>query len=84
MSTAHLSSFLQSSLTGTTVSQYREDNELIEILLRGTRQERSELSNLGSLALPTDNGQSVALSQVATPSMASRKVLSGIATACRR
>ena len=66
VSTAHLSSFLQSSLTGTTVSQYREDNELIEILLRGTGQERRELGNLGSLALPTDNGQSVALSQVAT------------------
>ncbi|RCL28331.1 multidrug transporter AcrB [Pseudomonas sp. AFG_SD02_1510_Pfu_092] len=66
VSTAHLSSFLQSSLTGTTVSQYREDNELIEILLRGTQQERSELGSLGSLALPTDNGQSVALAQVAT------------------
>jgi len=66
VSTAHLASFLQSSLTGTTVSQYREDNELIEILLRGTQQERGELGNLGSLALPTDNGQSVALSQVAT------------------
>jgi multidrug efflux pump len=66
VSTAHLASFLQSSLTGSTASQYREDNELIEILLRGTLQERSELGNLGSLALPTDNGQSVALSQVAT------------------
>lgn len=66
VSTAHLSSFLRSSLTGTTVSQYREDNELIEILLRGTQKERGELGNLGSLALPTDNGQSVALSQVAT------------------
>ena len=66
VSTADLSRFLQSSLTGTTVSQYREDNELIEILLRGTDQERRELGHLGSLALPTDNGQSVALSQVAT------------------
>ncbi|WP_248917101.1 efflux RND transporter permease subunit [Pseudomonas entomophila] len=66
VSTAQLSSFLQSSLTGSNVSQYREDNELIEILLRGTPQERRELGNLGSLALPTDNGQSVALSQVAT------------------
>ncbi|MFJ9991225.1 efflux RND transporter permease subunit [Pseudomonas putida] len=66
VSTSHLSSFLQSSLTGTTVSQYREDNELIEILLRGTREERSDMGGLGSLALPTDNGQSVALSQVAT------------------
>ncbi|WP_460416570.1 efflux RND transporter permease subunit [Pseudomonas sp. microsymbiont 2] len=66
VSTAQLSSFLQSSLTGSSVSQYREDNELIEILLRGTAEERRELGNLGSLALPTDNGQSVALSQVAT------------------
>ncbi|MDF0730491.1 efflux RND transporter permease subunit [Pseudomonas entomophila] len=66
VSTAHLASFLQSSLTGSTVSQYREDNELIEILLRGTQQERGQLGSLGSLALPTDNGQSVALSQVAT------------------
>ncbi len=66
VSTAHLSSFLQSSLTGSTVSQYREDNELIEILLRGTPEERRELGNLGSLALPTDNGPSVPLSQVAT------------------
>ncbi|WP_060481774.1 efflux RND transporter permease subunit [Pseudomonas sp. NBRC 111119] len=66
VSTAQLSSFLRSSLTGTTVSQYREDNELIEILLRGTAQERGELGNLASLALPTENGHSVALSQVAT------------------
>lgn len=66
VSTSHLSSFLQSSLTGSNVSQYREDNELIEIVLRGTEQERRELGNLASLALPTDNGQSVALSQVAT------------------
>lgn len=66
VSTANLSKFLQSSLTGSTVSQYREDNELIEILLRGTVHERTELSRLSSLAVPTDNGRSVALSQVAT------------------
>ncbi|UNT12550.1 efflux RND transporter permease subunit [Pseudomonas sp. I3-I5] len=66
VSTRQLSSFLQSSLTGTAVSQYREDDELIEILLRGTAQERNDLSQLASLSLPTDNGRSVALSQVAT------------------
>ncbi|WP_422417462.1 efflux RND transporter permease subunit [Pseudomonas sp. GZD-222] len=66
VSTANLAKFLQSSLTGSSVSQFREDNELIEILLRGTRQERTELANLPSLAVPTDNGRSVALSQVAT------------------
>jgi len=66
VSTAALSSFLQSSLTGSSVSQYREDNELIEILLRGTAQERTELDHLASLSVPTDNGRSIALSQVAT------------------
>lgn len=66
VSTANLASFLRSSLTGSSVSQYREDNELIEILLRGTVHERTELSLLSSLAVPTDNGKSVALSQIAT------------------
>ncbi|MBD9464209.1 efflux RND transporter permease subunit [Pseudomonas sp. Pdm06] len=66
VSTTDLASFLRSSLTGSSVSQYREDNELIEILLRGTVHERTELSLLPSLAVPTDNGQSVALSQIAT------------------
>ncbi|KNH18893.1 multidrug transporter AcrB [Pseudomonas syringae] len=66
VSTANLSGFLRSSLTGASVSQYREDNELIEILLRGTVHERTELALLPSLAVPTDNGRSVALSQIAT------------------
>ncbi len=66
VSTADLSRFLQSSLTGSSVSQYREDDELIEILLRGTQQEREGLAALPSLAIPTNNGTSVALSQVAT------------------
>ncbi|HEX8595907.1 MAG TPA: efflux RND transporter permease subunit [Pseudomonas sp.] len=66
VTTASLSKFLQSSLTGSSVSQYREDDELIEILLRGTANERQQLGALASLAVPTDNGASVALSQVAT------------------
>ncbi|OEC37373.1 multidrug efflux pump [Pseudomonas cuatrocienegasensis] len=66
VSTADLSSFLRSSLTGSPVSQYREGNELIEILLRGTLSERQELSLLPSLAVPTESGKSVPLAQVAT------------------
>ncbi|WP_165667045.1 efflux RND transporter permease subunit [Metapseudomonas otitidis] len=66
VSTADLSRFLQSSLSGSTVSQYREDNELIDILLRGTPREREELALLPSLAVPTDSGRSVPLSQVVT------------------
>jgi multidrug efflux pump len=66
VSTAELSAFLRRTFVGSSVSQFREDNELIEILLRGTDQERSDLSLLPSLAIPTQSGRSVALSQVAT------------------
>ncbi len=66
VTTADLSRFLQSAVSGSSVSQYREDDELIEILLRGTEQERHELGGLASLSIPTENGSSVALSQVAT------------------
>jgi multidrug efflux pump len=66
VSTVELSSFLRRTFIGTTASQFREDNELIEILLRGTPVERETLSMLSSLAIPTANGRSVPLSQVAT------------------
>lgn len=66
VNSAELSRFLQSSLSGAVVSQYREDNELVDIQLRGTPREREALAQLGSLAVPTSNGRSVALSQVAT------------------
>jgi multidrug efflux pump len=66
ISTAELSGFLQSALSGAIVSQYREGNELVDIQLRGTAGERRELSLLPSLAIPTSSGRSVALSQIAT------------------
>ena len=66
ISSADLSKFLQSSLTGSSVSLFREDNELIEILLRGTIRERQALELLPSLAVPTSSGRSVPLAQVAT------------------
>ncbi|MDO8696381.1 MAG: efflux RND transporter permease subunit, partial [Pseudomonas sp.] len=66
VNTSDLSRFLQSALSGSSVSQYREGNELIEILQRGSTDDRQQLSQLPSLAIPTDSGKSVALSQVAT------------------
>ena len=53
-------------MSGTAVSQFSEGNELIEIMQRGSVADRQELSQLPSLSIPTDSGQSVALSQVAT------------------
>ena len=64
VSTAQVSHFLSGSLSGLSVSTYREGNELIEILLRGPDDERARLDLLGSLAVPTPNG-SVPLSQIA-------------------
>lgn len=66
VSSRDVAAFLQSSLTGASVSQFREDDELIDIVLRGTRSERERLQDLSSLAVPTSNGASIALSQIAT------------------
>ncbi|SDU23087.1 multidrug efflux pump [Pseudomonas pohangensis] len=66
VSTADISQSLQSLLSGQAVSNYREGNEQIEVLLRGTPSERGLLSQLPSLSVQTDSGKSVALSQVAT------------------
>lgn len=66
LSTADVAGFLASQLTGNRVSQFRDGNELIEILLRGTSKERDQLQHLPSLAIPTGDGRSVALEQVAT------------------
>ncbi len=66
INSSQLAEFLRGSLSGSRVSYYREDNELIEILLRGPQEERSRLSLLSSLVIPTTNGRSVPLSQVAT------------------
>ena len=65
VSSAQLALFLQGSLSGTPVSTLREDNEQVQILLRGPAEERVSLSMLGSLAVPTSRGGSVPLSQIA-------------------
>ncbi len=66
VSSAQVSQFLASSLAGQSVSVYREGNRQIEMLLRGPADERDQLQLLSSLAMPTANGGSITLSQVAT------------------
>jgi multidrug efflux pump len=61
-----LANFLQSALTGITVSKYRENISLIDIQVRGATLERKEVSSLSSLAVPTTHGGTVPLSQIAT------------------
>jgi len=61
-----LSNFIQSSISGSRITQYREGDEIIDVMLRGPIEERAKLSLLDSLAIPTESGKSVPLAQIAT------------------
>jgi len=66
VSSAQVAQFLRSALQGTNIGTYREGNRLIEIMLRGSPEEREHLEYLGSLAMPTPSGQPVSISHIAT------------------
>ena len=66
VSSQQVAHFLSGSLSGLRVSVYREGNELVEMLMRGSGDERADLDMLGSLAVPTPSGQPVPVSQIAT------------------
>ena len=65
LSSQELSTFLNTSLNGLAVTNYRERDKLIEVLMRGPADERARLSYLQDLTIPTRAGKSVPLSQVA-------------------
>ncbi|MFC0398485.1 efflux RND transporter permease subunit [Paraburkholderia rhizosphaerae] len=56
VSSADISSFLAMTLSGYTVTQYRERDKLIGVDLRAPRDERVDPARLMSLAMPTPNG----------------------------
>ncbi|AOJ86779.1 multidrug transporter AcrB [Burkholderia sp. MSMB0856] len=51
-----VSSFLAMTLSGTTVTQYRERDKLIAVDLRAPRPDRVDPARLAGLAMPTPNG----------------------------
>lgn len=65
VSSLDLANFINASITGSAIEQYREKRELIEIRLRGDQTERVEVASLASLAVPTNNGTTVPLAQIA-------------------
>jgi multidrug efflux pump len=65
LSSQELSTFLNTSLNGLTVTYYRERDKLIDVVMRGAADERAKLSYLQDLAVPTRSGKSVPLSQIA-------------------
>jgi multidrug efflux pump len=65
VNTLDLSNFLNSSISGAAINQFREKRELIEIRMRGDEAERVDVGSLSSLAVPTASGSSVPLAQIA-------------------
>ncbi len=65
ISSQELAAFLNNSLTGVTVTYYRERDKQIEVLLRGAADERARMSFLKDLAIPTRNGRAVPITQLA-------------------
>jgi multidrug efflux pump subunit AcrB len=53
--------------SGTTVGQYRENDLLIDIVLRQAADERQAISDIGNAYLPTASGRSIPLTQIARP-----------------
>lgn len=53
--------------TGTNVGQFRENDKLIDIVLRQSPDEREAISDIGNAYLPTASGRSIPLSQIAKP-----------------
>lgn len=53
--------------SGTTIGQYRENDRLIDIVLRQSPDEREAISDIGNAYLPTASGRSIPLAQIAKP-----------------
>ncbi|NHZ43986.1 efflux RND transporter permease subunit [Massilia aquatica] len=52
-------------LSGTTIGQFREDNKLIDIVIRQPVEERATIAVLNDTNIPTASGKSVTMSQIA-------------------
>ncbi len=54
-------------LVGSTVEQFREDNKLIDIVLRQPVEERDAITDLANAYIPTSSGRMIPLTQIAKP-----------------
>ncbi|NCZ46346.1 MAG: efflux RND transporter permease subunit, partial [Betaproteobacteria bacterium] len=70
VSTAQIRRAVAGALNGTTIGQYRENDQLIDIVLRSTEDEREHLDRVASIQIASAFGKSLPLEQVASISMA--------------
>jgi multidrug efflux pump len=66
LSSETVAAALNAAVTGSTVTQLRDDIYLIDVVARATGEERISLPTLRTLQVPLPNGRTVALSQFAT------------------
>jgi multidrug efflux pump subunit AcrB len=61
VSSQDIANYLQMSLSGYTITQFRERDKLIGVDLRAPKQDRVDPSHIESLALPSQNGTAIPL-----------------------
>ncbi len=66
LSSAAVASVLNAALTGTTITQIRDDIYLVNVVARATAEERLSLETLRSLQMPLPGGRTVPLTQFVT------------------
>ncbi|WP_145559542.1 efflux RND transporter permease subunit [Yersinia bercovieri] len=67
VSSESLATLLNTVWSGSVVTTVRDKNRLIDVVLRGNKRERQDLTTLSGLMITTASGQKIPLSQVATP-----------------
>ena len=65
VSTAQIRRSVSSTLNGTAIGQYRENDQLIDIVLRSTPDEREQLDRIASIQVTNGFGKSIPLEQLA-------------------
>ena len=65
VTSADIARTVRTATDGLSIGQFRENDQLIDIVLRSPADERKQLSQVGALQVPTSKGGSVPLRQVA-------------------
>jgi multidrug efflux pump len=66
VTSADIANIVNAAMQGLYITEFREGNERIDLMVRGALLERAHLSHLPDLMIPTKSGISVPLSQIAT------------------
>jgi multidrug efflux pump subunit AcrB len=67
VSSQSIAQAMRTLFVGTTVEQFREDNKLIDIVLRQPLNERDAISDLASAYLPTSSGRMIPATEIVQP-----------------